>query len=276
MRNCGYKSGVQDSFQIALLGDSHAFGLGVSDGQTYAALLNDAGYPANLVACSSFGTARAFIKCEALVRQGIIRKPTALVLHYCENDSLENAAFVNDQFRYSPPPPKEFTQTLGASSHPVRYGQIHYLLPDILRPLSWPNALEYQLLKHLSFGIPIHRARPVQAEPTPPARPFDEDLERIIRHHLQRPEFEEVRKIILLDALSPGYFPSAEIRYETGRMAGLRDRLSRSLPDVEVVFITPDEKDLERYFFRYDDHINAAGHAYFFSKIRRSVDKGRE
>lgn len=273
MRRCGYPSAGEDSLQIAVLGDSHAFGLGVGDDQTYAALLNANGYPTRLVACSSFGTAREFIKCEELVRQGVIRKPTVLVLHYCENDSLENNSFVNNDFRYDPPAREEFDQMLGQPSHPVRYGLIYYLLPDILRPLSWPTAVEYRLLKSFSFEIPVERKNPVQVGTPQPVRSFDEDLGQIVLHYLQKPAFGDVEQVILLDAMSPGYFPTAGIEYEARRMEALRNRLDRALPDVSVSFLTPGSKDTERYFFRYDDHINAAGHAFFFSEIQESIDR---
>ena len=79
--------------------------------------------------------------------------------------------------------------------------------------------------------------------------------------------------MILLNASSPGYFSMAAIRYQTHRMKNLRNRLQERLPAVAVEFITPAEKDRGRYFFEIDDHINAQGHAFFFSEIQKLLIK---
>lgn len=274
LRACGkVASSKDDSLQIAVLGDSHAFGLGVSDEQTYASLLNASGYSTSLVACSSFGSAREFKKCEELVEEGVIEKPTVLVLHYCENDSTENVTFNYSGFNYKRHSPREFYNFYQQPVHPVRYQLIYDLLPDYMRPFSWPEAVQYQVLKRFFFEIPINR--PFTVEPPIEMAPhsFDIDVEQIVVHFLSKPAFQEVQQVILLNASSPGYFSKAAIRYQTHRMEDLRNRLRERLPAVKVEFITPDEKDMEGYFFEIDDHINSEGHAFFFSEIQKLLVK---
>lgn len=270
MRVCGNTPSRKDnSLQIAVLGDSHAFGLGVSDNQTYASLLNANGYSTSLVACSSFGTVREFLKCEELAEHGIIEKPTVLVLHYCENDSLENVTFTNLGLHFKPSSPKEFYTHYQQPSHPVYYELIYSLLPVYLRPLDWPNAIQYQLVKRLSFEIPISRPFPVNPPDEPAPHSFDLDVEQIALHFLSKPAFRQVRHLILLNASSPDYFSMETILHQTHRLEILRDRLRECLPTVRVDFITPGEKDFERVFFEIDNHINAEGHAFFFSEIQK-------
>jgi hypothetical protein len=75
-------------YEVAVIGDSHAYGWGVSDDQTFAHILASAhGYNTVNLAIPSYATMREL---EALDRHGWRAK--YVVLQYCDNDAGENVA----------------------------------------------------------------------------------------------------------------------------------------------------------------------------------------
>lgn len=74
--------------QIAVLGDSHAYGHGVNDDETFSALLSRGlGVPVRNLALPAFATRRAV---EAYKAEGLTAD--VIVMQYCDNDLDENIA----------------------------------------------------------------------------------------------------------------------------------------------------------------------------------------
>lgn len=85
----GYRvAGPAPVYKVAVLGDSHAYGFGVRDEDTFAYLLgSEYNYPAINLAIGSYATMREL---EALKKYG--KNAKYVVLQYCDNDLGENGA----------------------------------------------------------------------------------------------------------------------------------------------------------------------------------------
>ncbi len=76
---------------IAVIGDSHAMGWGVGDGETFAAEMQKLSKrPVYNLAVSSYGTARELIRLE---KSGLLSKVDTIIIQYCDNDLAENREF---------------------------------------------------------------------------------------------------------------------------------------------------------------------------------------
>ncbi len=76
---------------VAVLGDSHAMGWGVSDDETFSAVLQERlGRPVHNLAVSSYGTPRELIALEV---SGLLDKVDTVVIQYSDNDIDENRHF---------------------------------------------------------------------------------------------------------------------------------------------------------------------------------------
>lgn len=76
---------------IAVIGDSHAMGWGVSDHETFAAQLQAlSGRPVYNLGVASYGTGRELIRLE---KSGVLDKVDTVILQYCNNDKSENINF---------------------------------------------------------------------------------------------------------------------------------------------------------------------------------------
>jgi GDSL-like Lipase/Acylhydrolase len=91
--------------RIVMLGDSIAFGTGVSDGETFADILREKAPGLEIVnlAVSGYGTDQALLRLE---RQGLDLQPSAVVLHFClANDYVDNML---DSYLYDGRTPKPY------------------------------------------------------------------------------------------------------------------------------------------------------------------------
>ncbi len=87
--------------KIVVLGDSFAMGWGVNDAETFSAVLASRyGWPTVNTGVSSYGTARELLR---LRRLGLARDARALVVQYCENDDVENLAFLAGPEHFTSP-----------------------------------------------------------------------------------------------------------------------------------------------------------------------------
>lgn len=76
--------------RVLLLGDSVAFGYGVADEDTFAALLEARGFETINLAVPGYGTDQALLRLE---REGLAYAPDVVLLHFClHNDFVDNAS----------------------------------------------------------------------------------------------------------------------------------------------------------------------------------------
>jgi hypothetical protein len=120
---------------IVVTGDSFAMGWGVAQSETLGAVLGeltgektlDAGEP-------SYGTAREMI----LLRQVDLSAAHALVIQYCENDYIENSAFLRDGARLPTMSATTYRELLAQHRAATRYWPGKHL--QHMLPLLWKAA----------------------------------------------------------------------------------------------------------------------------------------
>ena len=79
-----------DDPEVAILGDSHAMGLGVAQDRIFAALIErESGLKVLNTGISSYGTAREIL----LLRRLNIKNIKYIIIQYCRNDFDENKAY---------------------------------------------------------------------------------------------------------------------------------------------------------------------------------------
>src|SRR5688572_30127817 len=82
-----------------VLGDSHAMGWGVEQGQTFAQIIEGStGKRVLNAAISSYGTAREMIMLRRIDRRSV----GLIILQYCSNDFVENRYFSHNNYRLKP------------------------------------------------------------------------------------------------------------------------------------------------------------------------------
>jgi hypothetical protein len=103
----GFRSGTHDGEQpdIICLGDSHTLGIGVGQNQTFSSIISKStGLKVLNTGNSSYGTARESLSLGKMDTS----KVKYLLWQYCQNDADENRAYVQNGYRYVPPPPSQF------------------------------------------------------------------------------------------------------------------------------------------------------------------------
>lgn len=119
--------------RLVVLGDSIAFGHGVSDEATFAARLEARGYEVVNLAVDGYGTDQSLLRLE---REGLGYRPDAVLLHFCmANDFVDN---VSPTFFYDGIHPKPYF-TLEGGALRAHAGHLR---------LSPRRRLELWLLEH--------------------------------------------------------------------------------------------------------------------------------
>jgi len=212
---------------VAVIGDSHAMGWGVNDGETFSARLQERiGRPVFNLGVSSYGTARELI---ALQRSGLLDAVDTVIIQYCDNDLVENREF-----------------SIGsAEANRKRFEQILQR-----KELTWWDRIRfmYSGLRHaqyVPFEALLRPSRPVEM------LDFAPHYGPLIKRLAGMPVLAGKRVIVF-------YVPTREIgfrNYPAGR--------DRYLPHVEFV----DLKIPSNVFYTLDDHMTAAGHRLVAEKL---------
>lgn len=246
---------------VLVLGDSHSWGLGVDDGETYTALLNRMS-PEDFtsVSCASFGTVRAFLKARQLIRQDVVERPRALVIQYCFNDRPENESFVENGFQYR----------AGLFRQPrrycIRWQDAHAYLHPALRPFDWPGEMTRSLLGPATSEIPLS---------APAGAPAGADaFPRVCAYFLGQPEFSEVERVIFILASPPRHQSRPAYEADERLLAGAAAYL-RKVGGLDALFLSQgDHARVADEYFELEDHLNARGHARFAERIWRTLAQG--
>jgi hypothetical protein len=229
-------------YDVAVVGDSHAYGMGVADEETFAyRLASEHGLRVRNLAVGSFATER-----EIAVLAAYAPDAAYVVLQYCDNDADENRASLDlDAGRFGAMI-DEGTRILI-----VRYMQG--------KGRGWRKPL-------LDLGI-LLREGTYQAKGTWRAKSTDRDVApeaaafagNVARH---RDLLEGKRLIVLESSAWRGNSPrfAAAFGAELAALGWLR---AKALDSAAVL------EDGDAYFL--DDHINASGHAKLAAAIAREI-----
>lgn len=242
-RNGFRKSETVGKPEIAVIGDSHAYGFGVADDQTFAYLLEAEHRRATVnLAIGSYATAREL---EALRKYG--GGTRYVVLQYCENDRGENAAFLNR-------PHAQFTAEVEAGWKRYVAGYQEGKAQGIFKPLKQLGIM----LGNLSFERKsawrkrLYEARDVNVEAALFAQIVD----------AYRPVLAG-RRLIVLDSSGWGINPPAFKAVFSAELAK-RDWLEYRVVDTASLLSEQD------YYF-FDDHLRPEGHRRIADAIAREI-----
>ncbi|MET0551405.1 MAG: SGNH/GDSL hydrolase family protein [Vicinamibacteria bacterium] len=130
--------------RLLMLGDSVAFGFGVSDDETFSADLEGDGYEVVNLAVPGYGTDQALLRLEA---EGAVYRPDLVVLHFClQNDFVDNAS--STYFYDGLHPKPYFTLERGALVPHVG----HLRLPPVARAGLWLHEHSFLFNRVLGRG----------------------------------------------------------------------------------------------------------------------------
>ena len=239
----GFRNPSERSHYVAaVLGDSHAYGFGVGDDETFSALLDHRyHFPTRNLAIGSFATAR-----ELEVFKLFGTAADYVVVQYCDNDFGENKAFLQlseEQFRAS------VENSLGSVIANYRAGKaMGYKKPlmDLAHMLRNGSYMRKSVWRSSS------QRRPMEEE----AAVFSKIIDRY------RP-FLEHKKMLVFE--SAGYGLNAigfarAFQSELGKLGWLRYKVVDS-----TGLLSGDD-----YYF-FDDHLNKYGHQKLAAAIYREL-----
>lgn len=246
---------------VIVLGDSHTWGMGVDDDETFTHIMNRRSEDDfTSVSCSSFGTVRQFLKAAQLIRQGVLEKPVALVIQYCSNDKGENLAFVNNGYRYRPQVFRKPPATL------LSWREAYLGLPWVLRPSDWPRMCLFLLFSGVQEELETgSKEKPSQ---------YFNHLSEVCGHFLRQPEFSSVEQVVLVMVSPPRHETTEQFRSNERMLAECAEHLRRNM-GIDAVFLSQGEFDaIEEEYFEIDEHLNEVGHMRFAERILKTLDRG--
>lgn len=230
----GFRNGPRAPtyFDVAVIGDSHAFGFGVQDNQTFASLLESTyHYKTINLAIPSYASAREL---EVLKEYG--KDAKYVVMQYCPNDFGENEAF-------------------------IRLGREDFRAQG---ENQWRNAIAiYQEGKSQGYRKPLHDLAVMLKNHTYDSksgwrklyeqdRPLEKEATAFAQIISRYRSLLEGKRLLLLEVAPRGAnSPRLEATFATelNRLSWLNYH----------VLNTAQILTLDDYFF-FDDHINQSGH----------------
>ena len=215
---------------IVVTGDSIAMGWGVAQSETLSAVLAELTGAKTLdAAISSYGTAREMI----LLRRVDLSAAHTLVLQYCENDYVENSAFLRNGARLPTMDEDTYRGLVRAHHADTRY---------------WPGKHLRHLLPLLGWAARGHQSGPEPRDCAVDARVF---LDVLDRAGLQGP-----LRVVAFEAtytVDQGACFGRELKELAARRA-----LPGWISELQVIepasFLTASD------YYPLDGHLNAAGH----------------
>ncbi len=240
----GFRNGARrDDYRVAVIGDSHAHGVGVNDDEVFARLLESVyRHPTKNLAVGSYATMREL---EALRQHG--GDVDHVVLQYCDNDLNENEASValsGDEFQGAVR--KQWT-ALKASYDEGKAAGLKKPLLDLAALLRRGMFASKQTWRRQLARRPIERE----------AAAFAKVVQRY-------QDVLEGKQLVVLESSgfglnSPRLAPA--FRSALSAIGWLR----HSVIDTSAIL------DSDDYYF-LDDHLNAEGHRKLAAAVAREIE----
>ncbi len=233
----------QGPIKAAVIGDSHAMGWGVAQGEKLSAqLARDPRLTVRDLSMSSYGTAR-----ELMALMTHAPDANVVVLQYCNNDRAENAEFLRD--------PAAFKANAGtrATAYAAEIGH--------LQAASARNSTARALLRHAMTGLAATwrlMLLPPRGPSEPPPASIAEEA-RLFAGVLAHFNTALAGKTLIV-------FESFPRSSRVGFAPAFRSALERAgLSQVQVMDIA--SVIGPRDFYHLDDHMRARGHAKVAARI---------
>jgi hypothetical protein len=211
---------------IAVVGDSHAMGWGVNDGETFAVHLQKMmARPVYNLGVASYATFRELTRLE---RSGLLGRVDTVVIQYCDNDLEENTATVGAHRRYT-------REQFEAIFTGARQGSHALVTAWVIEALNGPLR-----------DVPLLRAIKERISPSRPSfQDFRQHFDLIQRTLAEFPWLRDKRVILF-------YVNAYGRRFSNfGEVAAARSGDAVEFVDLDVA---------PEYFLALDGHLNAAGH----------------
>lgn len=239
--------------RVVVLGDSFAMGWGVNDAETFSAVLQSRhGFATTNLAVSSYGTARELLW---LRRQKLAAEADAIVIQFCQNDDPENVAFLADALDFVSPGRTAETWRQIHTHHPrpITYGAVLASTTGLLR-----ERLRREGVREVARSLVRGRLMPFGSQhPIRGPRASAGAAEAFLAVWDRFPELAQKR--LLVTEQNPNAFASGVLDELEKRVA---DR-----PNIKIVRL----RFAPEHFFRFDGHLNAAGHAAAAAQIDRAL-----
>jgi lysophospholipase L1-like esterase len=233
---------------VVMMGDSVTFGLGVSDNETFSALLQTRYHRHTInTGVPSYATARELIR---LRRAGLLAKASVLVIQFHVNDTEENRFFLEHGDHFVMPQTEAIWQMMTAY-RPLRlsYGQViggvTSYLHERLRKVGVRGLGREIIVRYSHHG---RLASPSGGDAM--ATDFIAVLDRF-------PELTD-KQIIVTEMPENGI--------STGFLEALRTKCGNR-PNIHPVSLQLGPDD----FFRYHVHLNAKGHQKVAAQLDRAL-----
>lgn len=226
-------NGAAAGARIVVLGDSHAYGHGVNDDQTFAALLaSQLGEPVRNLALPAFATRREL---EAYVAQA--RAAPLIVLQYCNNDLDEN---VPSLALLAPVYLRTLHQRMGEVIKNYHHTKQQGAMGQTMLALAYGAR---QLVQARFFNLPM-------AAPDEASLPQEADAFAAVLAQYQ--PWLDGKTVVVLESSGWG-------RNRKAFKTVFAQRL-QALPHVNWLVLDSSAVLTSADYFRLDDHLNASGH----------------
>ena len=226
--------------QVAVTGDSHAFGWGVADHETFAArLARRPDFRVRNLAMSSYGTAR-----EMLTLTQLAPDARLVVIQYCDNDLRENLNFLTDpaRFGHGEEVQRQMAEIFRQrDAKGIRWSQLWKA--TVVRGLGWVAGAWRLML------LPKREPGPEIVEPQDLPKEADA-FARVLAHFRS---YLDGRQVIVLETnnwgrVRPGFADAFAAAAAANGLRGIR-------------FVNSSDVLSRRDFFDIDEHMTREGHA---------------
>ncbi len=233
--------------RIAVVGDSHAMGWGVAQGEKLSSLLaRDHRFEVRDLAMSSYGTAREMIAFTRFAADADI-----LVIQYCDNDRSENAAFLQSPSSFE----AAATERARAYAQDVTKAERSAIANGGYRRFM-ARGLQTLLATWRMLHLPPRTGRET---PAPVLAQEAELFARVLVHFRSS---LAGKTVLVFDS----YPRSPRIGFATS----FRDALQRAgLPEVRVLDLSGTLRPTD--YFHIDEHMRPSGHAAIATRLLAEI-----
>lgn len=235
--------------EIIVLGDSHAMGWGVEQGQTFAQIIEkNTGRSVLNAAISSYGTAREMIMLRRIDRRNV----NLIIFQYCSNDFMENMYFNQHNYKIEP----MSRETYAAIVHDLKGSRRYFPGRFVAR------TLEVQVFRRLHRLWAGSAVVPDALGPAPRAK--SPDLEADIFLKSIANGGVDLRGIPIIVIAIDSYRP-----YRSDFLLSVRERAKRFGFYMYTLDLGGRLSDQD--FFRLDDHLSPAGHKVVAEEVIKVI-----
>jgi hypothetical protein len=241
--------------RILMLGDSIAFGHGVSDGETFSALVEsrDPRYDVVNLSVEGYGTDQELLRLE---REGLRYSPDVVILNFCLTNDVVNNELTTDQQDPEERSPKPYFSLEGET---LRLHDAHLSLSPPRRVAQWLQDQSH-LYRRLISLLPARgpRSGPLRHEARLDPQAATDLTFRLIRRIAERSRLAGARFLLLLHPDQPAFRGRSPLRRKF-----CKSPLLEGIPVVDVGdSYRARQLEFDQVCLDYQGHLTPLGHAF--------------